>query len=162
MTIERLDELSRKDILKDIDPRTLKYSKDVSALKYIGITKDYEVVFETPSVTANPATKYTQKIALQDLAEILDDETLKVGEKVRLAIAGDLKVSCTCPAYKWWGYEYIMTQLDAKEGSPQTIFPKIRNPKLQGTLCKHLKVVVQSFPLNWTSIAKDIKDQNFL
>jgi hypothetical protein len=158
----RIDEVTRKDILKDIDPRTYKYSKEVKSVKYKGITKDYVVVFETPSVTANPPTVYTQRIKLLDYPDVENDTDITYKEKVRLAIAGDIEVSCTCPAYKWWGYEYIMTQLSAKEGSPQKIFPEIRNPELQGTVCKHLKVVIEAFVMNWTTIAKDIKDGNFI
>lgn len=162
MTIDRIDEVKRKEILADVDPRTLKYSKEVQGIKYIGITRDYVVVFETPSVTADPPTTYTQRIKLKDLREIADAEDLNVREKVRLAIAGDIDVSCTCPAYKWWGYEYIMTELDAKEGAPQTIFPQVRNPDLHGTICKHLKVVVQAFVYHWSKIAKDLKNDNFI
>lgn len=159
---ERLDELTRKDILGDVDPRTLRYSEEVKGIRYRGITKDYVVLFETPSVTANPPTSYEQRITLLDYQEIADAEDLTHREKLRLAIAGDLEVSCTCPAFKWWGYEYIMTQLDAKGGTPQNIYPQVRNPKLHGTVCKHLKIVLQAFVMHWTSIAKDIKNGNFV
>lgn len=159
---KKLHEVTRKDILGDIDPRTLKYSKDVRRATYKGITSDYVAVFETPSVTADPPTIYTQRIKLVDMKDIESDTDLTDAEKVRLAIAGDLEVNCTCPAYLWWGYEYIMTELDAKEGSPQTIFPKVRNPQLEGTVCKHLKLSVEVFALNYSKIAKDIKNKNFI
>lgn len=158
----RIDELTRKDLIADVDKWTKDKARLVRKAVYLGITEDYTVFFRVPSVTARPSTNYTVKISLVDYPDIEEDKDLSVEEKVRLAIAGDLKISCTCPAYLYFGYKYIMTQLDSNESDAEHRFPKIRNPKLNGVMCKHCYIAMQVFPLNWSSIAKDIKDKNFL
>lgn len=158
----RIDELTRKDMLSDVDNWTKSKSKLVRSATYLGVTEDYTVFFRVPSVTANPPTTYTVKIKLSDYLDIAEDEDLDVKEKVRLAIAGDLLLSCTCPAFLYFGYKYILTQLDSNESDDENRFPKIRNPKLQGVMCKHCLSAIKAFPFNWTKIAKDIESKKFL
>ena len=159
---DRIDELTRKDLIAGVDKWTKDKARLVRKAVYLGITEDYTVFFRVPSVTARPSTNYTVKISLVDYPDIAEDKDLSVQEKVRLAIAGDLKISCTCPAYLYFGYKYILTQLDSNESDAEHRFPKIRNPKLNGVMCKHCYIAMQAFPLNWSSIAKDIEDNNFL
>lgn len=158
----RLDELTRKHLLADVDKWTKDKSKLVKNATYLGITEDYTAFFRVPSVTADPPTNYTVKVKLVEYPDIEDDEDLTVSEKVRLAIAGDILISCTCPAYLYFGYKYILTQVDANEADPENRFPKIKNPKLHGSMCKHCYTAVKSFPMNWTKIAKDISNKKFL
>lgn len=158
----RLDELTRKDLVTDTDRWTKNKAKLVRRAVYLGITEDYTVFFRVPSVTANPSTSYVVKIKLVDYPEIEEEKDLSVREKVRLAIAGDIQISCTCPAYLYFGYKYILTQIDSNESDDENRFPKIRNPKLQGVMCKHCYVAINAFPLNWTSISRDIEKKKFL
>lgn len=158
----RLDELTRKDLVKDVDRWTKDKSRLVRQSVYLGITEDYTVFFRVPSVTADPPTSYVVKIQLVDYAEISDDDSLDTREKVRLAIAGDLKISCTCPAYLYFGYKYILTQLETNESDEEHRFPKIKNPRLQGVMCKHCYAAINAFPLNWSRIASDIENDRFL
>lgn len=158
----RLDELTRKELVTDVDKWTKDKARLVRKAVYLGITEDYTVFFRVPSVTAKPSTNYTVKIKLVDYPDVAEDKDLTVREKVRLAIAGDLQISCTCPAYLYFGYKYILTQLDANETNPEHRFPKIKNPKLQGVMCKHCYIALSAFPFNWTDIAKDIKENKFL
>lgn len=158
----RLDELTRNNLLADVDKWTKDKSKLVRSATYLGITEDYTAFFRVPSVTADPPTNYTVKIKLVEYADIADEKDMSVQEKVRLAIAGDLLLSCTCPAYLYFGYKYILTQLDTNEADDEHRFPKIRNPKLQGVMCKHCYAAMRVLPNNWTSIAKDISSKKFL
>ena len=158
----RLDELTRKDLIGGVDKWTKDKSKLINRAVYLGTTEDYTVFFRVPSVTANPPTNYVVKIQLAEYASIKDEEDLDVREKVRLALAGDLKISCTCPAYLYFGYKYILTQVDANEDKDEHRFPKIRNPKLQGVMCKHCYIAISALPMNWTSIARDIQNERFL
>lgn len=160
--MRRIDEITRKEMVADVDKWTKDKSKLVKRAVYLGITEDYTVFFRVPSVTADPPTTYTVKVKLVDYPEIAEDEDLSVKDKVRLAIAGDLKLSCTCPAFLYFGYKYILTQLDANEAGKENRFPKIRNPKLRGVMCKHCYIAMKAFPLNWTSIARDIEGKRFL
>ena len=159
---ERLLELTRKDLLSDVDSWTKKKTKLVRQAKYRGIKEDYTIIFEVPSVTASPPTTYTVAIKMLEYADIAEDDSLSVAERVRLALAGDLKISCTCPAFLYFGYKYILTQLDTNASDDENRFPKIRNPDLQGVMCKHCYKAIQVLTFNWSIIAKDIKNKNFL
>lgn len=158
----RIDELTRKDLVSDTDKWTKDKSKLVRKAVYLGITEDYTVYFRVPSVTTEPPTNYTVKISLAEYKDMIEDKDLSVQEKVRLAIAGDLKISCTCPAYLYFGYKYILTQLDTNEADDEHRFPRVKNPKLQGVMCKHSYVALSVLPNNWNTIARDIKQGNFL
>ena len=160
--MSRIDELNRKDLISDVDKWTKDKARLVSRAVYLGITEDYTVFFRVPSVTTRPSTNYTVKIKLVEYKDIEDDKDLSVREKVRLAISGDLQISCTCPAYLYFGYKYILTQVDSNEADEEHRFPKIRNPKLQGAMCKHCYVAMKAFPMSWTMIARDIKEKKFL
>ena len=158
----RLDEIKRKELISDVDTWTKDKAKRVRSATYLGITEDYTAFFRVPSVTANPPTNYVVKVHLSEYKDAANDENLTVKEKVRLAIAGDLRISCTCPAYLYWGYKYILTQLDTNYADDENRFPRIRNPKLQGVMCKHCYTTIQAFPFNWTKIARDIESNKFL
>lgn len=159
---DRIDELTRKDLVADVDKWTKDKAKLVRRAVYLGITEDYTAFFRVPSVTADPPRTYVVKITLVEYPDIDDDEKMTVRDKVRLALAGDLKISCTCPAYLYFGYKYILTQLDTNEDRPEHRFPKIRNPKLQGVMCKHCYTAISVLPMNWNDIARDIEQKRFL
>lgn len=160
--MNRLDELTRKDLLADVDKQTKDKARLISNAVYLGITEDYTIFFRVPSVTTEPSTNYTVKITLVEYPDIADDEDMTVREKVRLALTGDIKISCTCPAYLYFGYKYITTQVDANASEPENRFPKIKNPKLQGVMCKHCYAAMEVVTRNWTLIAKDISNKKFL
>ena len=80
--MERLHELNRKDLLKDVDKWTKDKSKKVRRAVYRGITEDYTVIMEVPSVTADPPTTYEVRIKLLDYPDVAEDEDLSVDEKV--------------------------------------------------------------------------------
>lgn len=158
--MRRIDELTRKDILKDVQTKVKKRASKLDLPEYIGITKDYIVHMRVNSATGKGS--YVVKIKLVEYPTIADMTDITTAEKVRLSLAGDLAIHCTCPAFKWWGYEYIMTQLDSNSSSVQNIYPKIRNPKLEGTLCKHSYRAFTRFGSYWKIIAKDIDDKKFI
>lgn len=158
----KLQELNRKDLITGIDPRTRRYSKKVKGIRYEGITTDYTVVMKVPSVTAYPSTEYTVRIKLAEFPSLDNEDDLSIEDKVRLSIDGDLLTSCTCPAYKFYGYKYIMTQLSSNESDPEERFPIIRNPNLEGTICKHCMVALRGFGKWWKKIASDIARSNYI
>jgi len=159
--MNRYDELTRQDLVSDTENKVKKRSNFVGAPKYIGITKDYTVKLHVRS-----ATKYTHSyvvsINLTEYADIADDEDMTVKDKVLLSLAGDLKIGCECPAFLYWGYKYITTELDVNAIDPESRFPKIRNPKLDGVMCKHCYKAITKFGSLWSSIAKDILHENFV
>ena len=158
--IDRIDELTRNDIMKDIESKVKRRAAKLKKPRYLGITKDYVVHMEVDSSTGSGS--YIVRIKLDEYPDIADEKDLSTREKVRLSLAGDMKLHCTCPAFKWWGYEYITTQLDSNSHSIQNIYPAIRNPSLEGVLCKHCYKAFNMFGSSWARIAKDIEQKNFI
>ena len=158
---KKLDELTRKDLLRDVDRVTQRRSSDLPGrARYKGIHTDYTLEMEVPS--SDNKGSYTVSIQMVEYPELAPLEDLMVDEKVRLAMDGDLRISCTCPAFQFWGFAYITTQLSAKKGEDEDIFPEIRNPRLVGVMCKHCYKAVKSFGSNWLAITRDIEKDRYL
>lgn len=75
------------------------------------------------------------------------------------AIHGNVSVDCNCGRYLYW-YRYLAT-IGNFAISPENIFPKIRNPKLTGCVCKHVLRVCStlSSPVVQQRIAKEMQQQ---
>lgn len=54
------------------------------------------------------------------------------------------RVKCSCPAFKYWGFEYILTRMNSVYGEGEKRFPIERNPNKEGVFCKHLWVITES------------------
>jgi hypothetical protein len=173
-----LAEFTARDILKGVDwdfismrkhwadtrRRGVQYVPYNSSNPRNGSNGSY-LFFKTPLSPRSINRGYTkdawyQTVQLQDLDEALRTPDLNLQEKVNLAIAGELRVHCTCPAFNWWGYRYIVTQLDTEIYS-QPIKPDIRNPGRRGVICKHLATVLQVLPFWWSDISRDLKAQGY-
>jgi hypothetical protein len=101
-----------------------------------------EVVWKTESATT-PGKIWTQTVLIKDLSKITTDITpMKIQELIR---ASALEIYCDCPAFLYWGYKYkAWTRGYGLE--KEVRFPKVRNPHLQGFVCKHLYSVLTTFP----------------
>jgi hypothetical protein len=54
----------------------------------------------------------------------------------------DVRVSCGCPAFLYWGAQWNLAQGDALEGEPRPLLQAPTDPaRFQNVICKHLKVV---------------------
>ena len=158
-----------KDLSKSRDPERLKKSKKLTA-KYTGIDKNTHITFrvtaedpEKNSAEGKP-TSYVAKVALKDLGYLLKankDDGEKVTDKdiVQMAIAGDVSVSCTCPAAKYWGQQYNGTK-DNYSIDKNDIPPK-RNIPTQ-TLCKHTILMLTVMPFWYATIVRDLRKKGVL
>ena len=74
----------------------------------------------------------------------------------------DVKVSCSCPAFLYWGAQWNLHQLDSLEGVPR---PKLVAPteQLQKRdtyfICKHVKVVSDRITPAISNVLNRIKDR---
>ncbi|KKN96883.1 hypothetical protein LCGC14_0165270 [marine sediment metagenome] len=156
-----LNEETYQSILRGVDPDFIHHAQHAAAIRKLGGTK-YEgtefdrIMFTTPSETGQGRYRWNQTIVLQDLPEALESEGLTLPQKVNLAVSGDLKVHCDCPAFQYWGYNYVLTQLDTSGGNEKR-FPGIRNPRLRGTICKHLDASLRALPFWINNIASELK-----
>lgn len=150
-----LQELTARDILKDVDPKSKARSAPLSStfLRFKGNV----VSFRTTSGTTKGLfwLQTLQLVGLRKQLDLVRDGKTTLLKAVRAAVLdGDIKVHCNCPAQKWWGWAYISTELGFKYGRKQKIFPSIRNPRLKGTVCKHLINVLGTLPFNVSTMVK--------
>jgi hypothetical protein len=154
-----LDEFTYKDILHVIDPRDLPHRDYAPLIKYVNYvgTENDIMKFYVPSPTKiNMWNTYIQFIEWD--AEVRDTATSPVEAARLLLWSGNLRVHCPCPSFKFWGYQYILTQLDASM-FPEERYPHIRNPQLKGICCKHLRRTLKVLPFHLGDMAKSIKEQ---
>ncbi len=101
-------------------------------------------------------TKYKIFVLFEDFYTIGKDKEIPFEDAIDYAINyGDIHIRCNCPAATYWGYNFIDTELKTLYGVPkETRYPKIRNPQLKGTICKHEDAVIQWIFRNKEIVAK--------
>jgi hypothetical protein len=108
--------------------------------------KEQTLVYKTQSAEyEDNGYIYTQRLFLEKASfeNIVNAKSFKEIEK--LMLDGGLKVSCDCPAFHYWGYKYKAWKMGY--GLEKELRrPVIRNPHGQGYVCKHLFLVLQTFP----------------
>jgi hypothetical protein len=152
-----LDEEYYKDLMKQFDPNWLPhkdYSPLIPMVRYDG-HKLGTMRFFVP----NKYNGWQTYIRFNEWQEVLDDREYNANESARLLLWGaNLRVHCGCPAYLFWGYNYILTQKDAAI-IPEDRYPNIRNPNLKGIACKHLVRTLKVLPFHLGDMARAIKLQ---
>lgn len=150
---QKIDEATRLEILKAADSARKARAKKLTT-KYMGVTqKNGWIQFQTYS-QYTPGLKYIQTIKLKEAKDMKHFKEFKERDIVRLFLNGDLQVKCSCPDFKF-RFSYLTYQLGyglTKENR----FPKIVNPNLKGSVCKHLLCVLTVLNNNWLSIQKDM------
>jgi hypothetical protein len=143
-----------KELVRGAETKRLQRSKTIT-VHYKGIAKTKGwIIFNTPSQTF-PNKKYYQYVKLLDIKDIKSLKDLKKKDVVNLLLNGDISVFCSCPDFLYRGYKYM----GYKTGYgiyKENRFPKIRNPRLEGTVCKHMIAVLQVLSSNWVRINKDL------
>lgn len=95
---------------------------------------------------------YTQRIFIEEASfeNIVNAKNYKEIEKIMLN--GGLKVHCNCPAFHFWGYKYKAWKMHY--GLEKELRrPVIRNPYGKGYVCKHLFLVLETFPFYSKTLA---------
>ena len=80
---------------------------------------------------------------------------------VKKAVAGAIKFDCACGRHQYW-YRYIATVGGYALTPYEKDFPKIRNPNLAGTCCKHVLKTFQTLqsPTVQNVLAKEMARQS--
>ena len=101
-------------------------------------------------------TYYNVYVLFEDFYCIAKDKDINFEDAIDYAINfSDIHIRCTCPAELYWGFRYLGTQMKFLYGIPrENRFPKIRNPNLKGTICKHEDAVLQYVLRNKDLISK--------
>lgn len=132
--------------------------------EYLGVTKEGIIKFRTTSGTIKGKWWY-QDIFFEDLPEVAaimaEDPKFTARDGLLLAMKGNVKVHCNDPSWLYWGWKYIGTKKKYALRK-ETRYPKIRNPKLTGSVCKHLLSVFRVIPFSWSKIVRDLKHKGYL
>lgn len=157
---EVLQEATYKDIQMFIDNDFLKQRVRANALEGVrwkGVEEDKLIFHIKSSLHKDNNITYTNAFKLRSWDTFIDETEFNPIERARLMmLEDDLMLHCTCPSFLYWGYQYLLTQIDAAL-VPEDRLPKIRNPKQRGIVCKHLNRALRSFPFFTSDFARYIK-----
>jgi hypothetical protein len=138
-----------KDLLSNADERSSDKSLTCTPRVYNFDNTKGTIDFVTNC--AHSGNAYMQRIQFVDYGLIVDEETRptihsfeQLVEMFPEILESDILVHCECPSYLYWGYKYIMTELDtALEEEYRS--PDVRNPTQEGTTCKHIISVLKNY-----------------
>ena len=142
--------LNADDILRDVDQGSSDRAGGCSASVMRVDTASGSMY--TTARCSNSRNSWDQIIQLYDWNYVIPEEDREFLEpnwdKIKVdypeLLHSELKLGCNCPAWLYQGYQYIGTELEyVLEQEPR--FPEIRNPSLEGTVCKHLISVLRTF-----------------
>ena len=152
-----LNEMYYKTMMTKVDPNWLPhkdYSHLIPYVKYQGTNGNTQRYF-----VPNHYNGWMTYIRFEEWYDQVQDMSLNAVEAARLLFWGaNIKVHCGCPAFLFWGHEYVATMNDAAI-VPETRFPHVRNPYLKGICCKHLIRTLKVLPFHLGDIASEIKKQ---
>lgn len=160
---ERLDETTYKDLIADITKNNtpgaivnnLPHRDWAPLIKFVKYQKRKRDIFQF--FVPNPYNGWFVYVQFIEWYDIAADHDLNAVEAARMLLwGGNIRLHCHCPSYKYHGYQYILTQLDAAI-KPENRYPNINNPQLKGVCCKHLRKCVKTLPFHLGTMAKEIK-----
>lgn len=177
----QLDEATYRDLMARIDPGFLQQGlrvqdtytlpqdgrsyhgpKLLRGISYQGFREDTMVFYVTPSTEYPERAKpsyYECLIQFMGWDDIGGDPNPTAREKASLLLwSSDVQLHCSDPSFLYWGYQYILTQLNAAM-VPETRYPDVNNPGLRGIVCKHLNRVLHVLPFYNSDITKAIKEK---
>lgn len=151
-----LEEYFATDLVKGADnPRKKRATTVIVHYENAEDTDDgYILHFTVQHLPANGGSGRTHRVdvSLESLKELGDMslESLKAA-----LVAGDIKIQCSCEDFLYKGFAYMGTQLDySLMDEPR--FPQVRNPNLEGSVCKHGISVLSKLNLFYGPIVRDI------
>ena len=161
--VATLNEATYKQLGQLIDPNFLKQGIRAAELKGVfvrGFKPENTLNFHVPSSEVEKnRINYTNSVLFDQWEEYGSDANRNFMERARLLLLdGDVRLHCTCPSFLYWGYQYILTVLDAAI-YPEDRHPRVRNPAERGIVCKHLNKTLRVLPFHNADIAKEMKSQ---
>ncbi len=160
----QLNEYTYRDLAQLIDGNFLSQkvrSDDLTRVEYDYIDTDGIMHFLVPSSEhLSNGIKYQNLVQFMEWDQIAQDEGFKdYVERSRILLwQGNIKLYCTCPSFLYWGYQWLLTVLDASI-YPEQREPRVRNPTHRGIVCKHMNRVLRVLPFYSGRIAGAMKEQ---
>lgn len=157
-----LTEANRKEIVARIDDYFLKHKirrGQLGPVTFNGFKNDCMYFSVDSSQFAKNGITYIIRIKFIEWRKIGMRSDLNWIQKARLLLQqGNIKIDCTDPSFLYWGFQYMLTQINAsirRESRP----PNIRNPRRRGIVSKHPSKVLQVLPFYSGDIAQELKRQ---
>ena len=114
--------------------------------------KFYKVDGDTLLYTVNSSKKNKQYLVKIQLLDLSNNKL----SSLKSALDGNLKISCTCPAFLYQGYKYISYKKQV--GIDKEIrVPNIKNPNQIGLACKHILVALEQIKSDYSLIYNNLK-----
>jgi hypothetical protein len=161
VSLEQINEVFMKDLVKNADTaRKLRSKSPNIKVFYKGVAKTKGWLIFNATSQYTPGKKYYQYIKLLDTKDIkhLKDFTNK--DIVRLLLSGNIACFCSCPDHLYRGFKYMGDQMGYGIQKEKR-YPRIRNPRLEGTVCKHMLAVFSVLMANWLSISRDLPNSYY-
>lgn len=137
------------DIINKSDDRSKNRAAKQGLIAKLYKVEDSKVLYTVTSSQRNK--QYIVTIQLLGLT----------GNKLRSlkgAISGDVRISCTCPAFLYHGYKYITWK--SQSGIDREIrSPDKTNPNKEGMACKHILVALNQLKSDYSKIYQMFKAQ---
>jgi hypothetical protein len=158
-----VNETTYKDLAQLVDGNFLRQqmrAEELTDVRFVGFEPEDIMNFH---INSSNHTKnrivYTNSFQFEQWEEVGVDPDFNFNEKARLLLwAGNVKLHCSCPSFLYWGYQYMLTVMDAAI-YPEERFPRIRNPTEKGIVCKHLNRALRVLPFHNGKIASELKSQ---
>lgn len=151
-----------QQLWRGIDFSFIHMSQHFDAIRDMGVKYEatqYDIVrFTTASESRPGQLRHQVWIQMAELGDVINDPNYKMYDKIRMAMTASLRTHCDCEAFLYFGYKYILTQLDTAI-EPENRPPKVRNPKMRGTVCKHIAAVLKVFPFWISTIVGELQKQ---
>ncbi len=148
--------LHRSQRVKELESPVLEYAYCNTLRLKIKSSHFGEQIKTKDGKTGTNQTWYKIYVLFEDFYTLGKDKDVDFEDAIDYAINfGDIHIRCNCPSFLYHGFAYMSTQLKYIYGIPhENRFPKIRNPNLKSTACKHCDVVIEYILRNKETIAK--------
>lgn len=157
-----------REVLAARDGEYLKHDKRVAKLQASEIVRCYANTIELRTKSSHfyeeghpsKGKYYRQLILFEDFYTIAKDRQILFEEAIEYAIEFcDIHYYCDCPAFLYWGYKYIATQLDLIYGPyRENRAPTRNNTELRGLECKHATKALYTILANKSRIRSMFAD----
>lgn len=158
-----LNEATYKELAQLIDPSFLSQAQrkaKLTGIRAIGFEPENTLNFNVNSSEYDKnRIRYVNSVLFDEWEQIGTDQELSHIERARMLLwVGNIRLHCTCPAFLYWGFQYMLSVLDSAI-YPEQRFPAQRNPKERGIVCKHMARVLEVLPFHSGDIAREIRRQ---
>lgn len=148
--------MSEKSFLKVASRAARVQGFSLLSVDYLADSTGIELRYLVNSVE-RPGVKYNVVLRIDSLSpdSLVSRPTSQVATLLRMS---GIKVYCSCPAFLYWGYQYKAEHRNYAAFKLGVRYPKIRNPHLQGFICKHTYACLSVTSAMWGKYAKMLKD----